>query len=82
MCYGGFGSGGSFDGLIGFGFRRVGEPEITIVPEYDAESEEEQAERSNHQTPLFGVFFRIFGRAPSSLRQEGVIGFRCDGVQL
>src|SRR5271155_499287 len=63
--------------LIDICFRRIRKPEISVMPEHDAQSQQKQTERSRHQGPLPG----IFGRPSSQWPGQGAVGFGHDGLE-
>ena len=74
------GDGCTFGGLIGIGLiGRISKPEIAIMPEYDTEGEQKQAERSDHEFALAAIMMcRRSGLARS--RHTAAIRSRNDGV--
>jgi hypothetical protein len=64
--------------LVGIGVRRIWKPEVAVVPKYDAQSHQKQAERAQHQFPLFGIMSDIGAR----LRQQGAIYLGHDSIHL
>ncbi len=72
---GAFLGGNALDRLVGFGFRSVGKPEIAIMPEHDAQRQQKQTERPDHQSPLLDPGVLRATRLTESARSVLVSGF-------